>query len=81
MVAQDRDTSDFHDLVQAFARIGTIANDIAETEDLVDSLLLNIGQHCLECFPITVDVTYQGSSHLKCLSQFSWGKNKMNNIL
>ena len=65
---------DFYHLVETLLWIGTIANDIAKTEDLGDILLLNIGQHCLECFPITVNITNQGSSQLKCLSRCLWGK-------
>jgi len=50
-----------HDEVDAFGRIGAIANDIAEAVDFCDALTANIGEDRLERFEVSVDVADQRS--------------------
>ena len=79
MVAQDGYPGDLDYLVETFSWIGAVANDIAKAEDLVDILLLNVGQYRLESFQITVNITNQGSSHVEHLSQLPSFKQKTPN--
>ncbi len=46
--------------IQAFARVGTIANDVAQAEDFFYALTLGIGQHGLETFQIAVNIANYG---------------------
>ncbi len=56
------------DFVDHFTRIRTIADQIAETIDLGNSLVSNVGQHRLEALDIAVDIANEGSFHASRLS-------------
>ena len=51
-----RQTSQRHHQVDALARIGPVADDVAQAIDLGDALLPDIRQHGLERFEVAVDV-------------------------
>ena len=52
-----------HGQIDALARIGTVADNIAQAEDLGDPLGTNVGQHSLKCFEVAVNVADEGSLH------------------
>ena len=49
--------------IDALARIGTVADDVAQAVDLLDAAGLRIGQHGLERFEVAVDVADNGPFH------------------
>src|SRR5205823_3854396 len=55
VVAQE-DHLALHDQVDALARVGAVADDVAEAVDLGDVVLRDVGQDGLECFEVAVDV-------------------------
>src|SRR5262249_34387382 len=58
MVAQKNDLA-LHHQVHAFARIGPIADNVAQAIDFLDVLPGDIGQNGLECFEIAMDIADQ----------------------
>ena len=62
MISQDAYLG-LHDQIDALARIGAIADNVTQTEDLCDLLGLNISQDSLEPFEVTMNVTDYGSLH------------------
>ena len=42
--------------VEAFARVGAVADDVAQAENLFDALTAGIGKNSLERFQIAVNV-------------------------
>ena len=67
VVAQQADLA-LHDLVDHFARVGTIADQIAEAVDLGNALVPNVGQHRLEALDVAVNIADEGSFHAFRLS-------------
>src|SRR5262249_40332908 len=57
-----------HDQVDAFARVGTVADDVTETVDFGDPLLLDICQHGLETFEVAMDIADDSSLHTRLTS-------------
>src|SRR5271154_6149137 len=55
VIAQEHDLA-LHHQVDAFARIGTVADDIAQAISFLDVVLGNVGQDGLEGFEVAVDV-------------------------
>ena len=62
VVAQQAELA-LHDLVDHFAGVGPIADQVAETVDLGDALLANVGQHRFEALDVAVDIADEGSFH------------------
>ena len=52
-----------NDMVEAFARIRSVAHDISQTVDLVHLLVSNMRKHRLKCFEIAMDVTDDRAFH------------------
>src|SRR5262245_47915268 len=50
VVAEQRHLAGFHHPIDALARIGPVADDVAEAENLVDSLGFDIFEHHLQGF-------------------------------
>ena len=46
--------------VEALARIGAVADNVAQAEDLVDALAADVGKHRLESLQVAVDVADDG---------------------
>ena len=63
VVAQNRDLTRIHDPVQALARIGTVADDVAQAVDLRHALLANVLQDHLQGFDVRVNITDEGPLH------------------
>jgi hypothetical protein len=62
VVAQQANLA-LHHHVDAFARIGTVADEVAEAINLGDPLTSNIGKHGLESLEVAMDVADEGSFH------------------
>ncbi len=62
VISQDGEL-EFHHLIDAFARIGTIAHDIAEAVDAVALLTLDVGQDGLQRVDVAVDIANYRSFH------------------
>src|SRR5262245_36022577 len=60
IVVAQQDHLAAHHLVDALARVGAVAHDIPQAIDLGDRVLVDVTQHGLECFEITVDVADDG---------------------
>ena len=67
MVSQNRFGSSLDDKIQAFARIGTVADDITQANNLGNLLVIDVFQHGLEGFKIAVNVTDDGALHWRQL--------------
>jgi len=59
-VIAEQDDLAFHDEVDALARIGTVADDVAKTVNLGHILCGNVRQDCRERLEIAVDVADDG---------------------
>lgn len=57
-----------HDQIQTFARVWSVADDIAQAHDFIDVLASNIRQDSLECFQIAVNIAYQCLPHYGLLN-------------
>ena len=55
VIAQDAEVEAGNN-IQAFLRLGTIANDVAQTDDPVDGLRLYMLKHTLQCRQIAMNV-------------------------
>ena len=60
VIAED-DKIAVHDPVDALARVGAVADDVAQAIDLFDALRLNVREDGIECFQISVNVADDGS--------------------
>ena len=65
MVAEQAGLGLFDHQVKTFARVGAVADDVAETENFVDLLVRNVRKHRLKCFEIAVDVADDCAFHLE----------------
>ena len=50
--------------VEALARIGPVADNVAQAEDFLDALRANVGEHRLERFQVAVNVADDGPFQL-----------------
>jgi hypothetical protein len=73
MVAQQTDLA-LHDQIDALARIGTVADQVAEAVDLGDSLAADIGKHGLKGLDVAVEIADEGSFHA-CMT-FGWNATR-----
>jgi hypothetical protein len=58
-------------LIDALARIRAIANDVAEAIDLFNTLIVNVGEHRLERFQVSVNVADDGPFQGDATPQFT----------
>ena len=63
VVAEDRHLALGDHLVQALARIGPVADNVAQAVDLADALRADVVEHDPERFQIGVNVADQGTLH------------------
>ena len=56
MIAENAGVESGHD-VKAGLRVGAVTDDIAQADDLLAFLLLDISQHALQGFQVAVNVT------------------------
>jgi hypothetical protein len=63
VVPLDGDLAVVHHLVQAAARVGTVADDVPQAEDVFDALGLDIGQYHAQRFQVCMDVANQSTLH------------------
>ena len=68
VVAQEADAQFLDHQVEALARVGPVADDVAQAEDFVDALAGDVGKHCLECFQVAVDVADDRPLHRRRLA-------------
>jgi hypothetical protein len=73
VVAQNR-PGEAHHPVDALPRVRAVAHDVAQTGDLIDTLCLHIGKHCLECFQVAVDIAQNRPPHTPLAGQRDRGK-------
>ena len=62
VISEQADLGFFHHQIDALQRIGTVTDRIAETKNLVRPLQLNVFQHRVQGFEVTVNVTDDGTS-------------------
>ncbi len=67
-----------HDQVDAFARIGTVADDVAQTINLGNIVFVDIVQNGGEAFQIAVDIADEGfhEDHSLPLRRMKLGRNR-----
>ena len=63
MIAKEDRFAMVHDMIQTFARIGTVAYDIPQAKYLVDVLIGNMRKHGLKCFEIAMNITDDRAFH------------------
>jgi len=63
VIAKQANLRFFDDQIEAFTRIGAIANDVAEAEDFVDFLIGDMRKHRLECFQVAMNVADYRAFH------------------
>jgi len=61
IVVTEQAEVEVHHQIDAFSRVGAVADDVPQTKDLGDPFAANVGKHCLQGFQIAVDVADQGS--------------------
>ena len=59
VIAKNRQVGFVDDQVQAFARVRSVADDIAQANNSIDLLSRDVSKHCSQCFEIAVDVANQ----------------------
>ena len=64
VISEQTNFCTFHDKVDAFQRIGAVTDRIAQAENFVNAVRINVFQHRFESFQITMDVTDNGTSQL-----------------
>ena len=67
LVTQQRHLAVVHDAVDALAGVGTVADDVAQAEDLVDLLSLDVREDHFQSFEIPVNIANEGAAHRKNL--------------
>lgn len=63
MISLNGDLALIHYLVEAFARIGAITDDVPQAENLLEPLFLQVRQHNTERLKIGVNITNQSTLH------------------
>ena len=63
MVSQKAKITRAHDPIDTFARIRTVADDVAQAIDFGDTLLANVGQHGFQRFEVCVNIANDGAQH------------------
>src|SRR5690606_13619393 len=63
VIAQERHLAVFDHQVEAFARVGSVPDDVPQTKDVFDPLAADVGKYGLERFEIAVNVADNGSFH------------------
>jgi hypothetical protein len=63
VIAQQAHAATLDHFVEAFARAGAIADDVSQTEDIVNFLFGDVRKHALQSFKVAVDVTDYRASH------------------
>src|SRR5512132_111214 len=70
-VAHHRRTVELAQELEAFGRLRAALCVVAEADDSVDVLLLEVGQHCAERDAVPVDVREQGDAHYRLCARNS----------
>ncbi len=63
MVAHERPCAAFTDEIDAFERIGAVADDVAETDDAFDAPAFDVLKDAFEGLGVGVDVADDGGGH------------------
>ena len=63
VIPQNRHLAPLDDLVEAFARVGAVTNNIAQAKDLGDPLGTNVVEHHAKRFVIGVDIADERPLH------------------
>src|SRR5262249_41958325 len=60
VIAEQHDLAMLHDQVDALARVGAVADHVAQTVNVLYALIFNVLQDCLQRLQVTVDVADNG---------------------
>lgn len=63
VIAQQANRAIRNHRIKTFAGIRTVTDDVTQAEHVLDALVGDMRQNCLECFEVTVDVTNYCALH------------------
>ena len=72
VVAQQGHLAGLHHPIDALARIGTVADDVAQAKNLGDPLRLDVVEHHFQGFEVPMNITDQSAAHRRETSDRKW---------